>query len=203
LLGKFAQSDDRHEALERILKEGERVNRIIEEILLISRPPRLNLAPCDLTDVLKTLVDEYQERASAQGVEIVAEYEPGLPEVRGDQMRLQQAFSNLVGNGIEAMPNGGRLRIATRGPVGADSSGESGVEHAQVVIQDSGSGIKEQELPKIVEPFYTTKARGTGLGLPIAKRIIEAHEGDLRIESREGQGTSVTVWLPLAKGVGR
>jgi PAS domain S-box-containing protein len=201
LLGKFAESDDRHEALERILKEGERVNRIIEDILLISRPPRLNLEPCDLTEVLETLVGEYQDRASAQGVQILAEYEPGLLTVRGDKMRLQQAFSNLVGNGIEAMPNGGRLRIATRGPVGADASREAG--YAQVIIQDSGSGIKEQDLAKIVEPFYTTKARGTGLGLPITKRIIEAHEGELRIESSEGEGTSVTVRLPLAKGGGR
>jgi PAS domain S-box-containing protein len=203
MLGKFDQGDDRHEALERILKEGERVNRIIEDILLISRPPRLSLAPCDLTGVLETLVAEYGDRASAQGVEILTNYEAGVLEVRGDQMRLEQALSNLVANGIEAMPNGGQLRIAARGPVRADALGNGEVEYAEVAIEDGGAGIKEKDLPRIVEPFYSTKARGTGLGLPIAKRIIEAHEGDLRIESREGEGTKVTVRIPLSKGAGR
>lgn len=95
------------------------------------------------------------------------------------------------------------MRIAARGPVRADALGNGEVEYAEVAIEDGGAGIKEKELPRIVEPFYTTKARGTGLGLPIAKRIIEAHEGDLRIESREGEGTKVTVLIPLSKGAGR
>jgi len=199
LLGKFTEADDRHEALERILKEGERVNQIIEDILLISRPPRLNLASCDVTALLDILVAEYRDRASAKGVEILTDYAPGLLEVRGDKRRLEQAFSNLVVNAIEAMPNGGQLTVAVRGPVSAVRAGDGEAEFAEVEIGDSGVGISEEELHKIVEPFYTTKARGTGLGLPIAQRIIEAHEGELRIESREGEGTKVTVRLPVVK----
>lgn len=202
LLGKFAETDDRHEALERIMKEGERVNQIIEDILLISRPPRLNLASCDVAAVLDTLVAEYRDRASAKGVDILTDYAPGLLEVRADKMRLEQAFSNLVVNAIEAMPNGGQLTVAVRGPVRAERSGDGEAEYAEVILGDNGVGISEEDVHKIVEPFYTTKARGTGLGLPIASRIIEAHEGELRIESREGEGTKVTVRLPMAKGAG-
>jgi len=203
LLGKFGVDDEIHEALERIQREGERVNSLIEDILLISRPPRLNLAPCDVSELLHGLAGQWQQKASAQGVEILAENAPGLPEVRGDRMRLEQAFSNLVANAMEAMPNGGRLRIAGGGPVRADLLGERGVEYIEVVIEDDGIGIKKEDMDRIIDPFVTTKARGTGLGLPIAKRIIEEHKGELKIHSKEGEGTKVTVRLPLGKGGGR
>ena len=203
LLTKFEEGDGRHDALQRVLKEGERVNRIIEDILLISRPPRLNLAPCDVSDALEELVGRLRDTASAQGVEIVTDYAPDLPEARGDRMRLQQALSNLVVNGIEAMPDGGRLRIAATGPVHGVGWGDGEAEFVEVVIQDNGVGIKEEDLGKVFDPFVTTKARGTGLGLPIAKRIIEEHKGELKIDSKEGEGSKVTVWLPLARGGGR
>lgn len=118
-------------------------------------------------------------------------------------MRLEQAFSNLVANAIEAMPNGGRLRLSGGGPVRADLLGEREVEYIEVVIEDDGIGIKKEDMDRIIDPFVTTKARGTGLGLPIAKRIIEEHKGDVKIESTEGEGTKITVRLPLGKGGGR
>jgi len=198
LLTKFDKDDDRHEALERIQREGERVNSLIEDILLISRPPRLNLAACDVVAILEELVGQRRHKATAQGVEIVTDFAPDLPEVRVDRARLMQVFSNLVANAAEAMPSGGQLRVAARAPV----SGESQVRYLEVVIQDGGLGIKAEELPKIFQPFYTTKARGTGLGLPIAQRIVEGHKGELTVESREGEGTTVTVRLPLSDGAG-
>ena len=199
LLSKFDKDDERHEALERIQREGERVNSLIGDILLISRPPRLNLAPCDIVGILEELVGQRKHKATAQGVEILTDFAPNLPEVRVDQMRLVQAFSNLVANALEAMPSGRQLRIAARGPV----PGEGQVRYLEVVLEDNGLGIKEEELPKIFQPFYTTKARGTGLGLPIAQRIIEEHKGELTVESREGEGTKVTVRLLLPEGAGR
>jgi PAS domain S-box-containing protein len=199
LLTKFEKQDDRHQALERIQREGERVNRLIEDILLISRPPRLNLAACNVAQILGELVEQWKQKAQAQGVEILTDFAPGIPDLRGDNNRLEQAFSNLVANGVEAMPNGGQLRIAVRGPV--DGDGEAGFVRA--VIQDNGVGIKEEDMPRILDPFVTTKVRGTGLGLPIAQRIIEEHKGDFKIESKEGEGTKVTVQLPLGKGGGR
>ncbi len=203
LLTKFDETDDRHGALRRIQKEGERVSRTIDDILMTSRPPQLNLAPCQVSDVLDEVVGHSEQQASAQGVEISTDYAPGLPEVRGDKMRLEQAFLNLVANAIEAMPNGGLLRLAATGPIGGKGAGDGDIEYVEVAIEDNGVGIREEDLNKILDPFYTTKVQGTGLGLPIAKRIIEGHKGELKLESEEGEGAKVTVRLPLARGGGR
>ncbi|TKJ31575.1 MAG: hypothetical protein CEE40_00705 [Chloroflexi bacterium B3_Chlor] len=203
LLTKFEVGDERHDALERVLKEGERVNRIIGDILMISRPPHLNLAPCDISEVMADGVSQWEEKARGQAVEIGTYYATDLPQVRGDKIRLEQAFSNLVVNAIEAMANGGQLRIEVTGPVVAEWLGDGEGECVQVMIQDRGIGIKREDIAKVADPFYTTKARGTGLGLPIAKRIIEEHGGELEIESDEGEGTKVTVRLPLVRRGGR
>jgi signal transduction histidine kinase len=203
LLTKFDETDDRHGALRRIQKEGERVSRTIDDILMTSRPPQLNLAPCKVSEVLDEVVGHWEQQATAQGVEISTEYDPGLPEVRGDKARLEQALLNLVANAIEAMPNGGHLWLRAKGPVSHESVGDGDGEYVDVVIEDNGVGIKEEDLNKILDPFYTTKVRGTGLGLPIARRIIEGHKGGLTLESEEGAGAKVTVRLPVAAGAGR
>jgi signal transduction histidine kinase len=192
LLTKFRAGDERHEALQRILKEGERVDRIVEDILLITRPPHLNLAPCDISEVVGRVVDEYENKAAAAGVQVRRCHSAGLPLVRGDEKRLRQALSKLVLNGIEAMPAGGSLDIVIAGP----SRGEA--EYVEVEISDHGVGIREQDRGRLFEPFYTTKTRGTGLGMVIAKRIIDEHSGEIEVLSEEGEGTKVIVRLPLA-----
>jgi len=192
LLTKFRAGDERHEALQRILKEGERVDRIVEDILLVTRPPHLNLAPCDISEVVGRVVDEYENKAAAAGVQVRRCHSAGLPLVRGDEKRLRQALSKLVLNGIEAMPAGGSLDIVIAGP----SRGEA--EYVEVEISDHGVGIREQDRGRLFEPFYTTKTRGTGLGMVIAKRIIDEHGGEIEVLSEEGEGTKVIVRLPLA-----
>jgi signal transduction histidine kinase len=205
LLTKFEEGDDRHEAMERILKEGERVNHIIEDILLISRPPQLNLAPCAMSEVIEGAISLLEERATEQRVEVKKRLDSDLPFVRGDRARLHQALSNLVLNAIEAMPDGGELSItatgSTRGDIegggeGAPLWGEGG--HVEVEIRDTGVGIKQEDLEKIWEPFWTTKVRGTGLGLPITRRIINEHGGQVEVESEPGVGTKFIMRLPLA-----
>ncbi len=197
LLTKFRSGDESHDALLRILKEGERVDRIIEDILLITRPPHLNVAPCDISDVVGRVLDEYEQKASAQGVQIRRYHSSGLPLVRGDEKRLGQALSKLVVNGIEAMPDGGQLDVVIIGPA------RDGAEYVEVEIGDHGVGIKERDRGRLFEPFYTTKARGTGLGMVIAKRIIDEHGGEIEVQSAEEEGTKILVRLPLAGRGGR
>ena len=193
---KFEEGDERHEALGRILREGERVNRIIEDILLISRPPHLNLAPCDISEVIGEVVREWEAKAREKGVEIRQYSASGLPLVKGDKMRLHQALSNLVSNGIEAMPGGGELSITATAPA-ADG------DYIEVEIRDTGVGIKQEDLGRIFEPFWSTKARGTGLGLPITRGIVTEHGGEVEVDSEEGSGTKFVVRLPLARRGGR
>jgi len=175
--------------MELILKEIRRVNEIIEQFLTLSRPFQLNLKVSSLQDLLKNLVTLFQEEAASLGISLQPEIPSDLPLIKMDPERLTQAFINIMKNGMQAMGQGGTLRIETK-------SLKEGVE---VIISDSGSGIPPEQMEKIFNYYYTTKEKGVGLGLPIAHRIIEAHGGQLKIESRVGSGTEVTVTLPLSQ----
>jgi len=173
--------------LELILKETRRVNEIIEQFLTLSRPFELTLRESSLQDLLKNLVTLFQEEASSVGVALREEISSGLPLIKMDPERLTQAFINIMKNGMQAMGQGGTLRIETR----------SLKDRVEVIISDSGSGIPPEQMEKVFNYYYTTKEKGVGLGLPIAHRIIEAHGGQLGIESQVGSGTKVTVILPV------
>ena len=173
--------------MELILKEIRRVNEIIEQFLTLSRPFQLNLRRSPLQDLLKNLVTLFQEEASSLGITLQTEISAELPVVKMDPERLTQALINIMKNGMQAMRQGGTLRIETRFLKDA----------VEVMISDSGSGIPSEQMEKIFNYYYTTKENGVGLGLPIAHRIIEAHGGQLKIESRVDSGTKVTVILPV------
>ena len=170
-----------------ILKEIRRVNEIIEQFLTLSRPFQLNLKVSSLQDLLKNLVTLFQEEAASQGISLRAEMNDHLPLIKMDSEKLTQAFINIMKNGMQAMEQGGILRIETH-PF---------KDRVDVVISDSGSGIPPEQMEKIFNYYYTTKEKGVGLGLPIAHRIIEAHGGQLKVESKVGVGTKVTITLPM------
>ena len=173
--------------MELILKEIRRVNEIIEQFLTLSRPFQLNLRKSPLQDLLKNLVTFFQEEASSLGITLQTEIPLDLPLLKIDPERLTQAFINIMKNGMQAMGQGGTLRIETK----------SLKESVEVIISDSGHGIPPEQMEKIFNYYYTTKEKGVGLGLPIAHRIIEAHGGQLKIESQVGSGTRVMVTLPI------
>ena len=172
---------------ELILKEIKRVNEIIEQFLTLSRPFQLNLRESSLQDLLKNLATLFQEEASSLGITLQAEIPKDLPRIKMDPERLTQALINIMKNGMQAMELGGTLCIESR----------SLKESVEVIILDSGPGIPQEQMEKIFNYYYTTKEKGVGLGLPIAHRIIEAHGGELKIESQVGDGTKVTVRLPV------
>jgi signal transduction histidine kinase len=173
--------------VELILKEIRRVNEIIEQFLTLSRPFQLNLRESSLQDLLKNLITLFQEEVSSLGITLQTEIPSELPPIKMDPEKLTQAFINIMKNGMQAMGQGGTLRIET-------VSLKEGVE---IIISDSGSGIPPEQMEKIFNYYYTTKEKGVGLGLPIAHRIIEAHGGQLKIESKYGSGTKVIVTLPV------
>ncbi len=170
---------------ELILKEIRRVNDIIEQFLTLSRPFQLNLRESSLQDLLEHLVSLFQEEASSLGITLQTEIPAELPLITMDPDKLTQALINIMKNGMQAMGQGGTLRIEAK-------SMKQGVE---VTISDSGSGIPPEQMETIFNYYYSTKEKGVGLGLPIAHRIIEAHGGELKIESQVGSGTKVTVRL--------
>jgi signal transduction histidine kinase len=172
---------------ELVLKEIRRVNDIIEQFLSLSRPFQPDLKESSLEGLLKHLVTFFQEEASSLGITLQAEIPAELPLISVDPEKLTQAFINIMKNGMQAMGQGGTLRIEAK-------SLKQGVE---VIISDSGCGIPPEQMETIFNYYYTTKEKGVGLGLPIAHRIIEAHGGQLKIESRVGLGTKVIVTLPI------
>ena len=170
-------------------KEIRRVNDIVEQFLTLSRPSQLHLTIASLEELLKNLVLLLQEEASSQGIRLQLEMSPELPSVKMDAEKLRQALLNLLKNGIQAIENGGTVRIEARALK----------DRIEVAISDTGAGISSDQMEKIFNYYYTTKEKGVGLGLPIAHRIIEAHGGQLKVESQLGSGTKVTVALPVTQ----
>jgi signal transduction histidine kinase len=187
LAEKIGREDPRYEGIEMIMKESERVNRIIEEILMISRPVRLHLARCNVVEVVEEVLGRFEGKVESKGVKVSKYYGPVVPLVRGDGVKLGQALSNLILNGIEAMADGGELRVMVVSEGG----------YVEVEVRDSGIGIREEDRGKVFEPFWSRKAGGTGLGLAIAKRIIEEHGGEIGVESGEGEGSVFRVRIPV------
>jgi signal transduction histidine kinase len=169
-----------------ISNEVRRVNGIIEQFLTLSRPFQLNLQLTFLQDLLKNLITLFQGEASSQGITLQAQLDSPLPPVKVDSEKLTQALINIMKNGMQAMKKEGVLRIEAK-PL---------KDHVEVTISDTGSGIPPDQMEKIFNYYYTTKENGVGLGLPIAHRIIEAHRGQLKVESKVGVGTKVTITLP-------
>jgi len=122
------------------------------------------------------------------GVRVTRDYHLNGRALAADPDLLHQAFLNLLLNAIQAMPGGGRLTVSTQ----AGPEGRGG----EIRFADTGEGIEPESLKKVLNPFFTTKERGSGLGLPIVKSIIESHQGSLKIDSTVGQGTVVTITLP-------
>lgn len=172
-----------------ILKEIRRINDIIEQFLSLARPFELRLKGSSLKDLLNHLITLFHEEASSKGIDIKLKLNSELPPIKMDYDKLMQSFTNIMKNGIEAMEKGGVLQIEA----------QSFKDYLDVTFSDSGSGIPQDQMERIFNYYYTTKEKGVGLGLPISHRIIEAHGGEMKIESKLGAGTKVTVRLPISK----
>jgi signal transduction histidine kinase len=171
-----------------IKDELRRLNHLVTDFLNFGRPPRLQIQPCRVDEVLKEVSRLAAIRAEQQGVSVAVRIAPGLPTIQADPAGLRTCFLNLVTNALQAMPDGGRLAI------GADPVPEGLV---QVTVRDGGVGIPEPDLERLFEPYFSTRVGGTGLGLAITQRIVQDHGGSIEVASRVGQGTEFRVVLPV------
>jgi signal transduction histidine kinase len=194
LVRRHPEAPSSAEHLNAIVEEVDRLDRRISHLLSFSRPAPYHPLKESVPRLVEGLLPAFSKPLRDRGVDLQLELAPGLPDVRVDPMQLEQALVEIVSNALDAMPQGGRLRI------GASMNGD-GARPAEVSIEiaDTGPGIPEQVLPSVCEPFFTTRQDGTGLGLAIAKRYVEQNGGRLEIVSRPG-GTTVRVRLPAAAG---
>jgi two-component system sensor histidine kinase PilS (NtrC family) len=178
--------------MEIALKETDRLNGIVTAFLMYARPMPLNRKSCDLHLLLnETLQLLKTNEVIRHGVEVVADWESRPLPILADPDRIKQVFWNLYLNACEAMPRGGRLRLCTR----LIPNGNR--QTVEVSVEDEGEGIPPEHLDKIFQPFFTTKDRGSGLGLALVHRVVEQHEGSVRVESAKGKGTRMVVRLPF------
>ncbi|MDA0733207.1 MAG: ATP-binding protein, partial [Chloroflexi bacterium] len=161
-----------------------RSNQIITDLLTFTRISTPSLSLTNLTEVVDSALATLE---ASEGVRISKQFDPDLPEVPIDAEQIQRVFANLAINANEAMAEGGELTVTTR---------RKG-DFAEVVFQDTGEGISEEALKNIFEPLYTTKIKGTGLGLAVCQQVIAKHGGTINVSSRKGEGTTFAVKLPL------
>ena len=192
--GQTADAGTR-EFLDIIVEEVDRLNKIVSQFLDYARPYRGDQSPLDVNDVVRKTINLFEKERTGSRVEIGMNLLDGLPPVRADAQQLRQVFLNLTINAFDAMAQGGRLQISTS----LRRSTRRGATAAflEVRFRDDGVGIPPADLRNLFIPFFTTKEKGTGLGLPISQRIIENHGGTIEVRSQPGSGSTFTVLLPV------
>jgi signal transduction histidine kinase len=189
LEGEFAPTHAAEEfhTLCRIIRgEVARLNTIVQEFLTLARTPTLQRASVAVAPLLQEVTSLLEAEAQARAVRLITQVPESLPLLFLDRQQIQQALLNLLLNALQATPPGGAVQVTAA----------AGAAEVRITIADQGSGIAPEMLERIFDPYFTTKPEGTGLGLPIALRIIQAHDGTLDVRSILGQGTTVDVHLP-------
>ena len=182
----FEEGSERKKAAEIMIAEVERLNRVISELLEIARPSDIKPRPTDVPFLLASSLRLVQQEAEAAGVRITTRITDGITPFAMDPDRLTQALLNLYINAIQAMPDGGQLTV----------SAEETAAGLEIAVSDSGGGIGKEALAKIFDPYFTTKNTGTGLGLAVVQKVVEAHGGSIELTSEPGRGTRFTLILP-------
>nr|WP_295969734.1 response regulator [uncultured Bacillus sp.] len=187
LLGDRIDTDQ--EYMNIMIAEIERINTIVSELLLLAKPSKLEFKPINLGDILENIMTLMSAQANLYGIKIKLLSEKPLNKsyIFGIEDKIKQVFINLVKNAIESMEDGGEIIIQVIG----------GDHQIEIKFIDAGCGIPHELLSKLGKPFFTTKDRGTGLGLMVCYSIIESHHGTMMIDSMNGKGTIVTVSLPV------
>jgi PAS domain S-box-containing protein len=179
---------NKQEYYEIMMSELNRIELIITEMLVLAKPQLIRYQPKRIEDIIKSVITLLEAQAIMNNIQFVVAMDHHLPLVHCDENQLKQSFINLIKNAMEAMPDGGHIDIQLY---------LIGDTEVRVVIRDRGFGIPDDVLARLGEPFYTTKEKGAGLGIMITYKIIEDHHGQLTVESKVGEGTVVSVTLPI------
>ncbi len=187
---ELAREEDRRgidECLHDIMSETDRIDNWIRILLLASRGASVNAEQLDLNDLVQEILEGSGSELRRKNIKLT--FCPAtLPQIRGNRAMLGQALGNVVANAVQSIPNQGKLSVETR----RLDNGK-----IQIVVEDSGSGMAPVAARNVFRPFFTTKPNGVGLGMPLAKRILDRHGGSITLESTQGRGTKVVMTLPL------
>lgn len=196
---ELPEESELHDYVRVMVKEVERVNRIVEELLALTTPRKLELGKVNLYKILGDILILQKQAAEGKKVSFQQQFDPSIPPIMADETLLTQLFLNLIKNAIEAVDETGLVRITSRviSDYSMTQKGERRSRMVAIEVCDDGPGIKKEQLEQLFTPFFTTKTKGTGLGLAICQKIVSEHRGMIKVESDPGKGTTFTVMLPL------
>lgn len=175
--------------LQVIIEEVDRLNSVVSQFLNYAKPHSVNLKERNINDIIEKALSLIRANGRSDNIVIETNLYPQLPLVAFDGEQIIQVILNIAFNAVDAMPEGGTLGISTRKVAGADA------EAVEILIEDTGKGIRKEDMKNIFKPFFTTKERGVGLGLAICRRIMRNHGGHIRVKSVMGQGTQFSIRL--------
>lgn len=177
-----------------IHKEAGQLEKVIKEFLLYAQPPKLEREKVQVNDIVRDILLHLSRRADYLSLKIISELDPDLPYAYLDGHKINQVLWNLIQNARDAIRHKGTVRIATRCEA---ARGKDRVKFIYLTVEDSGEGFDETLSHEIFKPFFTTKVKGLGMGLALVQQVVEAHEGDILVESVQGKGSKFTIRLPL------
>jgi two-component system, NtrC family, sensor kinase len=199
---KLGDRETAQKNLDTIILQSRRITRIIRQLLGYVRERKGEPSCLSVETILETTLDLVGDQLEKQKVQVVREFLPNLPEVRGDPDQLQQVFLNLVLNAVQAMPEGGTLRLAAQAQwASREGLGDRKRLYVQVRVEDTGMGMDKEVMDQIFTPFFTTKegGKGTGLGLTVSQGIIRENDGWIEARSESGKGSCFEIYLPAAE----
>ena len=188
----FTENSPWAKHIEVIIRNTERINFLITELLNCARPPKLNMQSYDIHKILENILDSINTKVVSQQIEVSKRFKSRMPLINVDKEQIERVFSNVMINSLEAMSRGGNLAITT----------EIEDDFLIVKIKDTGEGIPEEDIIRIFDPFFSTKPSGVGLGLSITYGIVVSHGGTIGIESERNSGTLFVISLPAKQHVG-
>ncbi|MFS0643444.1 PAS domain S-box protein [Siminovitchia sp. 179-K 8D1 HS] len=185
----LSQEED-NDYLDVVLDELERIEDIVSDLLILAKPQPSRLENLDISQLLSSTIDLFKSEAILHNVEIIPSFELSNPWIQGEPDKLKQVYINIIKNAIEAMPKtGGKIFVTAQN-----------LSYNKILtrVKDTGVGIPKERIPNLGEPFYSTKEKGTGLGLMICNRIIKNHGGTIKIDSELNKGTTINIIIPTA-----
>jgi signal transduction histidine kinase len=194
LLLRGEHDPERRRALAVINGQAMRIHEMIAEVMLFARPPRPQMAACDLAAIVRALADELLPKACDRRIELTLDIPASGHEIHADAVQLTIALKAIVDNALAVLNAGGRIRVAVRRTIA-----DGGTSLAEIVISDNGPGISPEVRRHLFDPFFSGRGAGRGLGMGLAKcwRIVTNHDGRIDVESTPGHGATFTVTLPV------
>jgi len=190
----FSKTDERKEDLNAIIQEVDRLNKLVVQVLDFAKLKKPNLTRFSLNDLIRKIIELFKLETKDKQIEFSLELSLDISKIQADEDQVRQILMNVIINAIQAIPKKGEIKIKTEKTL---LQGEPAIK---LIIKDSGIGISERDFTQIFDPFFSTKDKGSGLGLSIVYKLIEAHQGEIKVESKEAKGTKFVIFLPQKGG---